>query len=118
MKKLIREQKQLKAFRRVCGAVTGFLTMAMLAPSVFADDIQNSNIAKGTQKLIGDLTTWLMVLAPIVTVLLVIYFCIRRAAADEMDQKKWNNRIMVAVISCIGAVLGSAIVNLIIGYYQ
>ena len=44
--------------------------------------------------------------------------CIRRGMADEMDQKKWNNRIVVAVVSCIGAVLGSATLNLILGYYQ
>ena len=48
----------------------------------------------------------------------IIYFCIRRGMADEMDQKKWNNRIVVAVVSCIGAVLGSATLNLILGYYQ
>ena len=75
-------------------------------------------IAKGTEKLVGDVTTWLMVLAPVVAGLLIIYFCIRRGMADEMDQKKWNNRIVVAVVSCIGAVLGSATLNLILGYYQ
>ena len=75
-------------------------------------------IVPGTEQLIGDLTTWLMVLAPVVSGLLIIYFCIRRGMADEMDQKKWNNRIVVAVVSCIGAVLGSATLNLILGYYQ
>ena len=59
-----------------------------------------------------------VVLAPVVAGLLIIYFCIRRSAADEMDQKKWNNRIVVAIVSCIGAVLGSATLNIIIGYYQ
>ena len=62
--------------------------------------------------------TKLMILAPVVAGLLIIYFCIRRSAADEMDQKKWNNRIVVAIVSCIGAVLGSATLNIIIGYYQ
>ena len=80
--------------------------------------INDSKIVKGTEKLIGDVTTWLMVLAPIVAGLLIIYFCIRRSAADEMDQKKWNTRIIAAVISCIGAILGSATLNLIIGYYK
>ena len=80
--------------------------------------VQDSQIVKGTEQLIGDVTTWLMVLAPVVAGLLIIYFCIRRGMADEMDQKKWNNRIVVAVVSCIGAVLGSATLNLILGYYQ
>lgn len=89
----------------------------MSAPA-YAANVQDSQIVKGTEKLIGDLTTWLMVLAPVVAGLLIIYFCIRRGMADEMDQKKWNNRIMVAVVSCIGAVLGSATLNLILGYYK
>lgn len=93
-------------------------TSLWLTQPAYASDIQNSKIVKGTEKLIGDVTTWLMILAPVVSGLLIIYFCIRRSAADEMDQKKWNNRIVVAVVSCIGAVLGSATLNVIIGYYK
>jgi len=85
---------------------------------VSAAGVQDSEIVTGTQKLIGDVTTWLMVLAPVVAGMLIIYFCIRRSAADEVDQKKWNNRIVVAVVSCIGAVLGSATLNIILGYYS
>lgn len=81
-------------------------------------DVGSSQLVRGTERLIGDVTTWLMVLAPIVAGLLIIYFCIRRSAADEMDQKKWNTRIIAAVVSCIGAILGSATLNLIIGYYR
>lgn len=101
-------------------AVTGSAALFMLGNSTmaYASGISNSQIAKGTEKLISDATTWLMVLAPVVAGLLIIYFCIRRSAADEMDQKKWNNRIVVAVVSCIGAVLGSATLNIIIGYYK
>lgn len=84
---------------------------------VYAAGISDSKIATGTQQLISDLTTWLMILAPVSAGALIIYFFIRRSAADEMDQRKWNNRITTAIISCIGAVLGSVILNLIIGYY-
>jgi ABC-type molybdate transport system permease subunit len=104
--------KRLSAF-----AFSAFLMLSTATP-VFASSINNSTIVTGTEKLIGDVTTWLMVLAPIVAGLLIIYFCIRRSAADEMDTKKWNTRIVVAVVSCIGAILGSATLNLIIGYYK
>ena len=101
---------RLKQTVRAAGA--GIATLAasffMSAPA-YAAGVQDSQIVKGT---------WLMVLAPVVAGLLIIYFCIRRGMADEMDQKKWNNRIVVAVVSCIGAVLGSATLNLILGYYQ
>ena len=88
------------------------------AVPAYASGINDSPIVTGTEKLIGDVTTWLMILAPIVAGMLIIYFCIRRSAADEMDQKKWNTRIIAAVVSCIGAILGAATLNLIIGYYR
>ncbi len=108
--------------KRCCkaAAVAVFCIFIMLINTVTAfaaGNLQDSKIVEGTEKLIGDLTTWLMVLAPVVAGMLIIYFCIRRAAADEVDQKKWNNRIVVAVVSCVGAVLGSALLNLILGYY-
>lgn len=104
---------------RFCSSVIAILfAFLSSASSVYANSIQDSKLAKRTEKLIGDVTTWLMILAPVVTGLLIIYFFIRRSAADEMDTKKWNNRIIVAVVSCIGAVLGSALLNVIIGYYK
>ena len=116
------EEKKIRRLKRVFkGAVIGAMTLItalMFSVPAFAAGLGESSIVKGTEKLIGDITTWLMILAPVVTIMLVIYFAIRRSAADEMDQKKWNNRIMVAVVSCIGAVLASALVNLILGYYR
>lgn len=101
-------------------AVLVMMQVLFFNTPVFAigGSVGNSKIAKGTEALIRDATTWLMILAPIVGGLLVIYFFIRRSGADEQDQKRWNNRIVTAIISVIGAVLGSAIINLIIGYYQ
>ncbi len=112
-----------KFFRKVKNklwlSAISIYTLTMLSTPAYASgDIKSSQIVKGTEKLIGDATTWLMVLAPVVAGLLIVYFYIRRSAADEMDQKKWNNRIVVAIVSCIGAVLGSATLNVIIGYYK
>ena len=88
------------------GLLTAFLMLQNGTVAYAAGGgIGGSQIAKGTEKLIQDATTWLMILAPVVAGLLIIYFCIRRSAADEMDQKKWNNRIVAAIVSCIGAVL-------------
>ncbi|MCI6811270.1 MAG: hypothetical protein SOX11_01685 [Lachnospiraceae bacterium] len=116
MKRKIKGKKILKAAGRTVSAA--FVLFFCMAQRVYASTISESKLAKGTEQLISDATTWLMILAPVVAGLLIIYFCIRRSAADEMDQKKWNNRIVVAIVSCIGAVIGSATLNLIIGYYQ
>lgn len=101
-------------------AVLVTMQVLFFSTQVFAEGgaVGDSKIAKGTEALIKDATTWLMILAPIIGGLLIIYFFIRRSGADEQDQKRWNNRIWTAIISVVGAVLGSAIINLIVGYYQ
>ncbi len=108
-----------KKLMKTAGAMMAELAVSVMTTTpAYASSVNDSQIVKGTQKLINDVTTWLMVLAPVVAGLLIIYFCIRRSAADEIDQKKWNNRIVVAIVSCIGAILGSATLNLILGYYH
>lgn len=114
----VTQDKAITLWKKACAAVKTLMVAAMTAVPAPAAGVNDSNIVKGTEKLIGDVTTWLMILAPVVAGMLIIYFCIRRSAADEMDQKKWNNRIVVAVVSCIGAVLGAATLNLILGYYR
>ncbi|MFI3249928.1 MAG: hypothetical protein R3Y07_03070 [Eubacteriales bacterium] len=94
------------------------LTTKLMTSTVYATDISSSVLATGTQELIADATSWLMVLAPVFAGMMIIYYCIRRASADEMEQKQWTNRITAAVISCIGAVLGAATLQMIVGYYQ
>ena len=110
------KNKQNKGFKKAIKAVTPIITL--LFPTAAFADVGSSKLAIGTQALVSDLTTWLMILAPTVTVLLVVYYLIRKSAADEVDAKRWNSRITVALVSCIGAVLASVIVNLLIGYYQ
>jgi hypothetical protein len=83
-----------------------------------AGGIGGSKLATGTEQLIKDVTSWLLVVAPLVTVVAVIYYFIRKAVSDEMDHKKWNTRITTAIICCIGVVAASLIINLIVGYYQ
>ena len=77
---------RLKQTVRAVGVGIATLTASffMSAPA-YAAGVQDSQIVKGTEKLVGDVTTWLMVLAPVVAGLLIIYFCIRRGMADEMD---------------------------------
>lgn len=113
-------KKAVSGFRAVGASVLTalFVTLARGSTVYATTKIEKSKLAEGTQKLITDVTTWLMVLAPVVAGLLIIYFCIRRSAADEMDQKKWNSRIIAAIVSCIGAVLGSATLGVIVGYYK
>lgn len=63
-----------------------FYLLLLTSTTAYASDIGSSQLATGTEELIDDLTVWLMILAPIVGIVLIIYFFIRRSAADEMDQ--------------------------------
>ncbi len=111
-------KKKFNKVKKVITSIITFLTTSFAKTTAFATDFSDSKLATGTEALINDLTKWLMILSPIVTVLLIIYYLIRKSAADEMDAKKWNNRIVVALVCCVGAVLASAIVNLVVEYYQ
>ena len=103
----------------------GWLTAALLplfafvnAPTAYAAGIGASKLATGTEQLIKDVTSWLLIVAPLVTVVAVIYYFIRKTVSDEIDHKKWNTRISTAIICCIGVVAASLIINLIVSYYQ
>jgi len=80
--------------RRLRVFILMFINTFITIPAYAATSVADSKIAKGTERLIQDLTTWLMVLAPVAAGLLIIYFFIMRSAADELDQKKWNNRVV------------------------
>jgi uncharacterized membrane protein YidH (DUF202 family) len=120
----------MKTFLAKSGAFVfrakGWMTAVSLAlwaasaasPAFAAGDIGSSKLATGTEKLINDVTSWLLIVAPLVTVVAVIYYLIRKTVSDEMDHKKWNSRISTAIICCIGVVVASVIIKLIVGYYQ
>ena len=113
-KKRLRKLKNLRKIEKV-GLV---LTSLFYYTNTSLATIQDSTIVTGTEKLINDLTSWLLVLAPVLTVLLIGYFFLRKSASDEMDAKRWDNRIKVALISCVGVVVASGLINVIMSYYK
>ena len=84
-------KKAVSGFRAVGASVLTalFVTLARGSTVYATTKIEKSKLAEGTQKLI-----------------------------TEMDQKKWNSRIVTAIVSCIGAVIGSATLGIIVGYYK
>lgn len=112
--------------RKTIAAISAAITLAMLNVITFAEaatsggggGLAGSVAITGTTKLLNDMSNALIVIAPIVGVVCIMYFSIRHGAADEMDQKKWKQRIAVAAISTIVAVLASAVVSTLIGYYK
>jgi len=106
----------VKKIRKII--VMMFVGIVLFTNCCFATGVAESQLAIGTENLIKDLTNWLLILAPVLTVCLVGYYLLRKSASDEMDTKRWDNRIKVAVISCVGVILASGLINIIIGYYR
>lgn len=105
----------MKKFRKIAAAVTAAATTIC----AFAEGgIASSTAVTGTKNLLTDITNALLIIAPIIGTVCIIYFAVRHGAADEMDQKKWKQRIVVAAVSIIVAVIASALINVLISYYQ
>lgn len=95
------------------------LPILLLSGTVFAGtDVQSNVLFTGTKNLLTSITTALIVLAPVIAIVLTIYFAIRRSGADEMDQKMWGKRIANAWICAALAVAGSGLVTLVLSYYS
>ncbi len=94
--------------------------MKLFSNLTIATSVMDSTLFKGIQKLLNDLSSALLIIAPIVGTVLVVYFLIRKgaAASDEHDQKRWDNAIKTAIISVIGVVTASVLINVLVGYFQ
>lgn len=99
--------------------ITLLTIIFFLIPSlIYADGIQSSTIFTGLKKLIDDLGKALIIIAIPVGTSVTAYCFIRRAAADDMDHKKWSNRITTTIVSTIGAILSGVIITLVSGYFN
>lgn len=97
---------------------TTFIIILFTVNRVCADGIQNTALATGTRQLIEDVTSWMVGIGVVVTVLMVVYCLIRRNMADEMDHKKWQQRMIVSLVSGIGVIAATSVINVLVSYYQ
>lgn len=115
--KIVKKIKETSKYI-ITGLTTLLYALFFNVLTVHATNIESSKFYTGTKKLIEDSTKALLILAPIITVIMVIYFFVRRGMCDEMDTKKWNSRIIAAIVCGIGAVSASLLVNLFSAYYS
>ena len=76
--------KLTNSFKRKIKGIAAAVAVSTLTTTAYAD-IAGSKIATGTVKLVSDATSWLLVIAPSVSVLLIIYYLIRKGMSDEME---------------------------------
>ena len=103
-----------KTLRSHLAAVT---VPALLTMPVLADNISDSQVGQGVKNLFSDLSTWLVILSPIVAGSMAVYFVIRRSMADEQDGKLWEKRIKTSIVCGVAGALIGGIIKLIASYF-
>lgn len=96
--------------------IAAMLTVTLAVPASAAG-FASSTIAIGIKNLINDVTTYLVILCPLVGGMAAVYFLIRKSAADEQDKKMWNSRAVNAIICGVAGMLVSGVISLISGYF-
>lgn len=112
----------MNKLKKAVMAVTAAVASAALTITAGAEEaggvLAASKAVTGTKALLGDISNILLVVAPLVGTACIVYFAVRHGAADEMDQKKWKQRIIVSAVSIVVAVVASALINVLVSYYQ
>ena len=80
--------------------------------------LENDKVVTGGKKLLKDAITVFQALGGTICGLGAIYFFIRKAYADEQDQKIWRNRLAISLISAVGIVTVGGIFQTILSYFQ
>lgn len=80
--------------------------------------LANDKVVTGATKLIADATGVMLTIGIPVCGLLAVYFFIRKANADEQDQKIWKNRIVYTIIAAIGMTVVGGLLTTILSYFK
>lgn len=94
------------------------LITMLMSQTAFANEITNSNIFKGAQNLIKDLSTGIMIISPIAGGLYLGYCFLRKKFAEDHDKTKWDKNIKVAIFCIIGVFSSSTIVTIVSHYFK
>lgn len=113
-------KKSKKILKRVLTFALVVVCLLCMSVVAFADggNFGSSTLANGIKNIVSDVTAWLTGIALAVGTLVIVFFLIRRAMADEQDKKQYNSRIITALVSTIGVVVASSLISIITGYFQ
>lgn len=83
-----------------------------------SNSIIQSTMGQGIINLLNDFTGFLMVVAPLVAVLMIIYYTIRKKLeTEDMENIRYTKKIKGILIACIFVFLASGIMNLLLSYF-
>ena len=89
----------MKKLKNTAAAFTAAVTSAVISVAANAEGgLAASKAVTGTKALLNDISNILLVVAPLVGTACIVYFAVRHGAAEEMDQKKGKQRMIVAAV--------------------
>ncbi len=113
------KKKIVRIIGRLITTITTFMIWVNCRVAiVLAGNLNNDKVVTGTKSLLNDATTAVKAIGGTAAALAAVYFFIRKSAADEQDQKTWNRRIMIAVISAVGIIVIGTLIQTVIKYYE
>ncbi len=74
-------------------------------------------LESGTIQLITDVSSALQKIVGIAGGAAVCYCFIRKSMADDVDQKKWQSRIITSVVATVGGLIATTLISIVSGYY-
>ena len=112
--------KKKKIFKKIAAVLAAANISLMLAVSAFAasGNFASSQFATGISRLLSDVLAWATPLVVIIGAIFIVYFAVRRGQADEGEKKRWENRIVSAIIFTIIGSLASSFLQMFMGYFQ
>jgi len=120
MKKVRKKLKGVISF--IIGLISVIGWKVQLAFAAVKDEgpgsIENSKLVTGTVNLGNDIQKSLLVVIPVTTVVLALWFFSKLQGADETDEKPIKKKIKVVIVSGIVCFCIDALVGIILGYYK
>lgn len=98
-------------------AVSLWAACAALTVAAGATGIEGSPLGLGLKKMVADVSSFLIVLCPLIGGVTAVYFLIRRSMADEQDGKMWMHRVVVAVVCGVAGALVGGVIALVSSYF-
>lgn len=101
-------------------AVTAMLSqLSVYAVDETKDTIGNSKPVTGTKNLLNDISSALMVIAPILCGVVIVFFLLRmKTATEEHEKAKWKKNAIGAGVTLAIVFSVSSIIAIITNYYK
>lgn len=99
-------------------AAVNLLLASSLTAFASGGNFQGSTIATGVKKLLDDILAWATPLVVVIGAIFIVYFSIRRGQSDEGEKRRWENRIISAIVCTVIGTLATSFLSMFMGYFQ